>query len=596
MLATKTLALQSCLAKSLQLTVSRPLAAPVRKCFYRRLHHSPITQLPRKAPYRNPRRSQSEPEETPEAELPKATPALKASSPGLESLSTPKFVFDPLKNQATIDGQVLNTGSTTQQPEQLKHAASSSASGQKAPGPEINSEPPLNDSEYFSLENRGGSEVVQKNIKEPSDSPKVEVESTAPDSIKTEQPSKLNELYTFKDLSSIKDLPSEQDLRKVKLFKCVSQGLEQLQAQLYAAGQTLNDVTGYSAIGALKKSIEDQDKLLKQYRVDVRKCKEAYTSAINRRSASQREVNELLQRKHIWSTTDLERFTELYRNDHANQQSEAAAERALAAAERASEESQAKLSTLISARYHEEQIWSDKIRRASTWGTFGLMGFNICLFIVVQLYIEPKKRARMVNSFEQVMKQTIENEKTSYKEELQAATDTVLNKTATLKNSLVPESESESEASITLGAAVAAAVSNAAEDQVGDGTEAATFTDDDRKRLARIEELAETEYQFLQQFTSIFPDIKEPAEVYSDVESPYSPYAGQADVSTLTWRNLPHRLLGEKSYINAKNLKETNIDLPETLVVKPVEIASAAGAGAAVGILFGVLCTLIAKG
>ncbi|KAL9107481.1 MAG: hypothetical protein Q9187_008419, partial [Circinaria calcarea] len=143
--------------------------------------------------------------------------------------------------------------------------------------------------------------------------------------------------------------------------------MDHLQSNIFIAGQRLNDLTGYSGIEALKKDIEEQEELVRTTRSDVQKAKEAYTSAIAQRSASQREVNELLQRKHAWSGQDLERFTSLYRSDHANEQAEAATQEALTTAERKAEEATAKLGASILARYHEEQIWSDKIRRMSTW-------------------------------------------------------------------------------------------------------------------------------------------------------------------------------------------------------------------------------------
>lgn len=59
-------------------------------------------------------------------------------------------------------------------------------------------------------------------------------------------------------------------------------------------------------------------------------------------------------------------------------------------------------------RYHEEQIWSDKIRRASTWGTFALMGVNVLLFVVVQVGLEPWRRKRLVKGFEEKVKEAVE--------------------------------------------------------------------------------------------------------------------------------------------------------------------------------------------
>lgn len=142
----------------------------------------------------------------------------------------------------------------------------------------------------------------------------------------------------------------------------------------------------------------------------MQSAREAYSKAINQRSGSQREVNELLQRKHAWSTEDLERFTALYRSDHANEQAETAAQENLASAERETEEANARLSSSILARYHEEQIWSDKIRRMSTWGTWGLMGVNILLFLVFQIAVEPWRRKRLVKGFEEKVTEALERE------------------------------------------------------------------------------------------------------------------------------------------------------------------------------------------
>ena len=150
--------------------------------------------------------------------------------------------------------------------------------------------------------------------------------------------------------------------------------------------------------------------MVKSTRASLQSAREAYSKAINQRSGSQREVNELLQRKHAWSPEDLERFTALYRSDHANEQAEAAAQENLANAEREAEEAGARLSSCILARYHEEQIWSDKIRRMSTWGTWGLMGVNILLFMVFQIAVEPWRRSRLVKGFEEKVMEALERE------------------------------------------------------------------------------------------------------------------------------------------------------------------------------------------
>ncbi|TPR07400.1 PLAC8 family protein [Aspergillus niger] len=199
--------------------------------------------------------------------------------------------------------------------------------------------------------------------------------------------------------------------RRSQFTKRFSDVMDNLQSNIFVAGQRLNDLTGYSAIEMLKKEIHRQEERLRTARLQVRTAKDAYAAAINNRSTSQREVNELLQRKHAWSPTDLERFTHLYRNDHTNEVAEHEAQEALSQAEHEAEEAAAQLSKSILSRYHEEQVWSDKIRQMSTWGTWGLMGVNVLLFLIFQIAVEPWRRKRLVKGFEEKVIEAIEKEK-----------------------------------------------------------------------------------------------------------------------------------------------------------------------------------------
>ena len=81
-------------------------------------------------------------------------------------------------------------------------------------------------------------------------------------------------------------------------------------------------------------------------------------------------------------------------------------------AEREAEEAATQLSKSILSRYHEEQVWSDKIRRMSTWGTWGLMGVNVLLFLIFQIGVEPWRRRRLVKGFEEKVIEALEKEKT----------------------------------------------------------------------------------------------------------------------------------------------------------------------------------------
>ncbi|CAJ0826380.1 8072_t:CDS:2 [Entrophospora sp. SA101] len=94
---------------------------------------------------------------------------------------------------------------------------------------------------------------------------------------------------------------------------------------LTSATKVLNDFTGYSVVEDLKKKVIQQENKLAEARKQLEDAKLSYENAISIRSNTQREVSELLQRKHLWTNDDVIRFTELYRNEHLNEQKEVAA-------------------------------------------------------------------------------------------------------------------------------------------------------------------------------------------------------------------------------------------------------------------------------
>ncbi|KAG6036438.1 hypothetical protein E4U41_005720 [Claviceps citrina] len=192
------------------------------------------------------------------------------------------------------------------------------------------------------------------------------------------------------------ELPSETDSRRSNLNQKFSHVMDNVQARVLTASQTLNDITGYSAIEAIKKENEAMELRLAEAHARVRTARQAYKSSNTKRAATQREVTTLLARKDTWSPSDLERFTELYRTDHETEGEVAKAQEALTESEMEEQSLSQRLNAGILKRYHEEQIWSDRIRRASTWGTWGLMGMNFLLFVVLQFFAEPWRRRRLV--------------------------------------------------------------------------------------------------------------------------------------------------------------------------------------------------------
>lgn len=172
--------------------------------------------------------------------------------------------------------------------------------------------------------------------------------------------------------------------------------MDTFQARTMNASQTLNDFTGYSSIDTIKHQNAELEIALADAHERVRSARQAYRQANTKRAVTQREVTALLARKDTWSPSDLERFTELYRTDHVLEGEVSGSQESLTEAEAEEQSLSQRLNAGMLKRYHEEQIWSDRIRRASTWGTWGLMGMNFVLFVILQFVAEPWKRRRLV--------------------------------------------------------------------------------------------------------------------------------------------------------------------------------------------------------
>lgn len=196
--------------------------------------------------------------------------------------------------------------------------------------------------------------------------------------------------------ASASSLPSFIEARRSALGARFSRFMDDLQTRYVSASQALSDLTGYTAIEHIKAHNVQLENDLAAAQAALRVARRTYQAVNERRAATQREVTTLLARKDSWAPPDLERFTVLYRQDHELETSAQRAVEQLKEAEADEQRLSAALTSGILKRYHEEQVWSDRIRRQSTWGTWGLMGINVLLFLVLQVFAEPWRRRRLM--------------------------------------------------------------------------------------------------------------------------------------------------------------------------------------------------------
>ncbi|CAH7688233.1 Mdm33 family-domain-containing protein [Phakopsora pachyrhizi] len=165
----------------------------------------------------------------------------------------------------------------------------------------------------------------------------------------------------------------------------------------------LSDLSGYKEIDELKDLVQRKQDDLNLSRNHCNEMKVEFDVASKRRAESVREVNDLLARKASWTDDDLMRFTTLVKTDHTNEQLESRAKQALELAETKVDAEFTALMQAILSRYHEEQIWSDKIRSLSTTASLTITIVNVLIFLISLVLIEPFKREKVIKGVEERM-------------------------------------------------------------------------------------------------------------------------------------------------------------------------------------------------
>ena len=173
-------------------------------------------------------------------------------------------------------------------------------------------------------------------------------------------------------------------------------GAGRLKDHLGAVSWTFNHLSGYNQIEELKQKVRVVDVKLGELKRACSKAKDDYEVAIVGRSKLQKEMNNLLQRKNSWTEADVTAFTQLYRDEHRLETQELDLKEQYRVASDLVEEEQAILMECIRERYSTEQLWSDKVRSLSTYWTWALMGLHLGLFVVIQVFVEPRKRREIV--------------------------------------------------------------------------------------------------------------------------------------------------------------------------------------------------------
>ena len=161
---------------------------------------------------------------------------------------------------------------------------------------------------------------------------------------------------------------------------------------------------------------------LKGIQDQLHERRRAYVGAVSERSTSQRQLSDLLSRKPSWTEEDLSRYTNLLHSEHSQARAEKEAQKDYEDAEEQMQDAFDDLMRAITQRYHEEHIWSDRMRSLSTWGSVGIAvlngewryhslydlgtdldhgsNFEALIFTLAIFLVEPYKRKRLAQTLE----------------------------------------------------------------------------------------------------------------------------------------------------------------------------------------------------
>lgn len=149
-----------------------------------------------------------------------------------------------------------------------------------------------------------------------------------------------------------------------------------IKEQLESLGKRWNTYSGYEEVLEAKAQVLEAEMELKQLREEQSELRKDYMKAVGRRAGSQQTVNKLLQRREDWSDADLNAYMELVKSEHVEARSEKeATERYESIGHRVNAAWDDVVRKTLE-RYHQEQIWSDRVRAGSTYGSMIIAGLN----------------------------------------------------------------------------------------------------------------------------------------------------------------------------------------------------------------------------
>ena len=143
----------------------------------------------------------------------------------------------------------------------------------------------------------------------------------------------------------------------------------------------LSETSGESEISALKEKVNMASQKFDSATQAVTRIRTEAHQLQSKFESLQNEHMNLMMRRDSWTEYDIKRFATVTSEEIKIKRDLDAARSKLQKCEEEQELRQVEFMDAVRTRYHEEQIWQDKWRVVSTYGTWLLIGMNSILFL-----------------------------------------------------------------------------------------------------------------------------------------------------------------------------------------------------------------------
>lgn len=167
---------------------------------------------------------------------------------------------------------------------------------------------------------------------------------------------------------------------------------------------TISESSGESELKILKQQVHAISRTFDDATQQVTQVR-AQTAALQTKYEDlQKEHLQLIMRRDSWSEPDIRRFADITSSEMLTKRELDASRLRLKDCEVLQETTKKEYMDTVRKRYHEEQLWQDKWRVISTYGTWALIGINSMVFIISQ-YLQKHREDERIRRFSQLMEE-----------------------------------------------------------------------------------------------------------------------------------------------------------------------------------------------